>query len=66
MIKIEDAKWLQGQKVRYLFRALPWEEPFWEDAIIMDCSSKRIRILHINAPGRGDVVKWVDPENLYE
>ena len=66
MIPLGDAAWLRGTTVRYDWRALPWEGSFAEDAIILYAGKRRIRVLHLNAPGLGDVAKWVDPKNLYE
>jgi hypothetical protein len=66
MIDIEQAEFLKGQQVDYLWQFLPWEEPSHEDAIILGRTNKRIRILHLNADDSGDKVKLVSPYSLYE
>ena len=66
MIALGDAEFLRGTTVRYDWKALPWEESFSEDAIILYAGKERVRILHLNTPDKGDVTKWVDPKNLYE
>lgn len=63
---LDDAKFLRGSRVRYDWKALPWEESFTEDVIILGTGRKRVRILHLDTPDKGDVAKWVDPRNLYE
>ena len=69
MITLQDAEFLQGTKVRYEWRYKPWEEPSYEPAIILGHTSKRIRILHLNAgvsKHDPDVVRLVKPESLSE
>jgi hypothetical protein len=66
MIALDRADYLIGAKVNYFWRFLPWEEPSWEDAIILGHTAKRIRILHLNADDSGDKVKLVSPNSLYE
>lgn len=66
MITLDDAAFLRGSIVRYDWHPIVWEESFSEDAIILYPGKKRVRILHLNAPGQGDVAKWVDPKHLYE
>ena len=66
MISLDDAKLLRGTRVRYDWKPIVWEPCYDERAIILGTGAKRIRILHLNAPGLGDVAKWVDPRNLYE
>ena len=66
MISLDDAQFLRGSRVRYDWKPILWKPSYDETAIILSTGTKRVRILHLNTPDKGDVAKWVDPKHLYE